>query len=231
MIKNILNKIRILNNVFIKNNFFFKQNNYSLEDKVLNKIFKNTKKGFYVDVGCNHPTRGNNTFFLYKMGWDGINIDINKFSIDLFNLIRPRDINVRSLISNNNKLIKFYYQKEFSVLNTTNKNIAKKHFNTVYKTKVIKPTTLNQVLERFKCKNKQINFFNIDVEGAELKVLKSINFKVYKPKVICLEILSAHYSKNKINNLTKNSVYKYLIKKKYKKIWTCKYFRNHIFAR
>ena len=72
---------------------------------------------------------------------------------------------------------------------------------------------------------------NIDVEGAELKVLKSIDFKVYKPKIICLEILSAHYSKNKFNNLKKNSVYKYLVKKKYKKIWTCKYFRNHIFAR
>ena len=231
MIKNILKKIRILHNVFIKNNFFFKQNNYSLEDKVLNKIFKNTKKGFYVDVGCNHPTRNNNTFFLYKMGWNGINIDINKFSIDLFNLIRPRDINVRSLILDNNKPVKFYYQKEFSVLNTTNKNIANKHFNAVYKTKIIKPKTLNQVLDKSKYKNKQINFLNIDVEGAELKVLKSINFKVYKPKIICLEILSAHYSKNKFNNLKKNSVYKYLVKKKYKKIWTCKYFRNHIFAR
>ena len=72
MIKNILNKIRILHNVFIKNNFFFKQNNYSLEDKVLNKIFKNTKEGFYVDVGCNHPTRNNNTFFFVQNGmeWD-----------------------------------------------------------------------------------------------------------------------------------------------------------------
>ena len=72
MIKNILNKIRILHNVFIKNNFFFRQNNYSLEDKVLNKIFKNTKEGFYVDVGCNHPTRGNNTFFCTK--WVGMGL-------------------------------------------------------------------------------------------------------------------------------------------------------------
>ena len=231
MIKNILNKIRILHNVFIKNNFFFKSKNYSSEDNILNKIFKNKKKGFYIDVGCNHPIRYNNTFFLYKVGWNGINIDISKFSIDLFNLIRPRDMNLRSLISDNNELIKFYYQKEFSVLNTTNKDIAHKHFNAVYKTKVIKPKTLNQVLERSKYKNKQIDFLNIDVEGAELKVLKSINFKVHKPKVICLEILSAHYSKNKINNLKKNSVYKYLMKKKYKKIWSCKYFRNHIFTK
>ena len=45
---------------------------------------------------------------LYKKGWSGINIDINKISIDLFKLARPNDINLNLAISDANKKIKVY---------------------------------------------------------------------------------------------------------------------------
>ena len=44
----------------------------------------NHKKGFFIDIGCHHPFKANNTFLLYKSGWSGMNIDLNKISIDLF---------------------------------------------------------------------------------------------------------------------------------------------------
>ena len=57
------------------------------------KAFKNFI-GKYVDIGCYHPIKYSNTALLYKKGWTGINIDLNKTSIDLFNFTRLRDKNI-----------------------------------------------------------------------------------------------------------------------------------------
>ena len=60
---------------------------YSLfqEDLFIKKYFRNKTKGFYIDVGCYHPLDGNNTHLLHAKGWNGINFDINFYSIELFN--------------------------------------------------------------------------------------------------------------------------------------------------
>ena len=46
-------------------------------DMIVNDIFKNKKKGVFIDVGCHHPFINNNTYLLYKKGWRGINIDLD----------------------------------------------------------------------------------------------------------------------------------------------------------
>ena len=59
--------------------------------------------------------------------------------------------------------------------------------------------------------DKEIDFLDIDVEGADFKVLKGINFKRFKPKLICIEIHKKNYKKDLI--------YKFLVKKKYSLVW------------
>lgn len=81
------------------------------EDLKIIKFFKNKQKSFFVDVRCHHPTKLNNTCLLYKRNWLGINVDISKFSIDLFNFWRSKDININQAISNKSGFEKFYYQK------------------------------------------------------------------------------------------------------------------------
>ena len=61
------------------------------EDVLINRIFKNVEFGKYVDVGCYHPFKGSLTAQLYKKGWSGINIDVSKSSIDLFNLYSEKE--------------------------------------------------------------------------------------------------------------------------------------------
>ena len=58
-------------------------------DLIIDYIFKSKNKGFYIDVGCQHPISNNNTYLLYKKGWSGINIDLDKKNINLFDLERP----------------------------------------------------------------------------------------------------------------------------------------------
>ena len=63
--------------------------------------------------------------------------------------------------------------------------------------KIIKTNTLNNILKENKIK--KIDFMNIDIEGNELEVLKTLNFKKLDIKVICIEIVNYdHYSKNSI---------------------------------
>lgn len=58
------------------------------------KSFRKKKIGFYVDVGAHHPMRFSNTYFFYRMGWSGINIDAMPGSMKEFKKYRRRDINL-----------------------------------------------------------------------------------------------------------------------------------------
>ena len=200
------------------------------EDLFIQNYFKNKPKGFYVDVGCYHPLQSNNTHLLYKNGWSGINFDINHYSIKLFDFLRKRDLNIHSGISRKKSKLTMYYRKEINMLNTLDEKIAKIHFRNGYKKKNIQVNTLNFFIsKKFKKLNK-IDFINIDVEGYELDALKSLNFSIYKPQLICIEIhnIKKMYDTN-YKYLKSNDVYNYLINKKYKVIWKNKY--SFIFER
>ena len=95
LLKKIYNKLHIIQNIYIKNKFFLNKKTYAMEGEDLEivNILKNINNGFYVDAGGYHPIDRNNTYLLYKRNWRGINIDLSKFSIDLFNFTRPLDIN------------------------------------------------------------------------------------------------------------------------------------------
>jgi hypothetical protein len=68
------------------------------EDMVLRRIFEDQPLGFYVDVGAHHPVRFSTTYFFYRRGCRGINIDATPGSMDAFRRLRPRDINLEVAI-------------------------------------------------------------------------------------------------------------------------------------
>jgi len=221
--KKLFKKLYIWQNVYLKNKYLFKKKSYSAfgEDTEIKKHFKNNFNGFYVDVGCYHPIKANNTLLLHQKGWTGINIDINKLSIDFFNFCRPNDLNLNLAISKK-KISKFYYQKELSLLNSIKKKQAKAAFQGKILTKKIKSKSLNEVLNNSKFKNRRIDFLDIDVEGADYEVLNSLNFKQYNPKLISVEIMPENLDLNKMN-IKNSNIYKFLIKKKYRLIWSNKF--------
>ena len=223
---NIYEKIRMFHNIYIKNNFFIKKKTYSMdgEDLFIDNFFKN-KTGLYVDVGAYHPLELSNTCLLHKRNWKGINIDINSLSIDYFNYLRPNDININLGVAKKNTIKTLYFQKNKSPLNTLNLSHAKKIFSNKFKKKKIKTKTLTSILDKTKYNKKKIDFLNIDTEGGDLDVLKSLDFKKYEPKLICVEFID-HFSPDQ-KKIKKHKIYKFLIDKKYKLVWSG-YF-SHIF--
>ena len=73
MLDKLFKKLKIL-----KRKFKYKKKSYSFGgvDLLIDYIFKNKNKGFYIDIGCQHPISNNNTYLLFKKGWTGINIDL-----------------------------------------------------------------------------------------------------------------------------------------------------------
>tara|TARA_B110000438_G_C15711851_1_gene605704 strand:+ start:121 stop:834 length:714 start_codon:yes stop_codon:yes gene_type:complete len=236
MFAKFIKKIHILQNIYIKNKYFFKRSSYAMdgEDIAINKFIENNKSdGFYVDVGAHHPIQRNNTHLLFKKGWSGINIDINKFSIELFNYLRPNDENIQTAISDKNGETTFYFQKKFSQLNTTDEAIAKEHFDNNFKEKKIKCSTIDNILNNSIFKQKKIDFLNIDIEGAELKALSTLNFNKYDPKIICIEILGYRNlpENEKEFKIKESDIYKFLLKKNYKKVWSGSSYCSHLFIK
>ena len=218
--------MHILQNLFLKEKVFINKKSYDgyEVDLTIAKYFKEKNNGFYVDVGAYHPTKINNTYLLYKRNWRGINIDISDFSIDLFKFWRPEDLNFCMAITNKNGIAKKYYQKDFSYLSTISKEQAKNHFQGKIKEKKIICSTLTNLLENTKYKKRKIDFLNVDVESHDLNVLKSLNFKIYRPKCICVEDTDVYYKKT---NIKKTKIYKFLKKLKYKHVLSNNF--NHLY--
>ena len=235
MFDSLKNKIHILQNIYLKNKYFIKRKSYAMdgEDIAINVFNKKLEKGFYVDIGAHHPIQRNNTHLLFIKGWEGINIDVNKFSIDLFNFLRPEDLNLQIAVSDKEGELSFYYQKKFSQLNTTDKEIAKENFQGNYQEKKVKCQTIQNILDNSKYSNKKIDFLNIDVEGAEMKVLNTLNFEIYDPSLICVEILGYRemQSEQREKEIKNNEIYKFLVNKGYKKVWSGLSYCSHLFTK
>ena len=200
---------------FIKYKFsFFKSYGATGEDVLLNKIFK-SNKGFYIDVGALHPINGSLTHNLYKKGWRGLNFDIDEKNIKFFKIFRRRDSSFRMAISSSKGKVNSYIFSSGSGLNTLEKNWAEKWSKLIgkdYFIQKLNKTTLTSVVKKFKIQNK-IDLLNIDVEGHEIEVLSGSDFKLFRPKIITIEI---HVKKTE--DIFKTRVFKILHKNKYELI-------------
>ena len=213
-------------NLYIRHKGFKKRSRYSQwnEDQFILEYFKNKDKGIYFDVGCFHPFMYSNTCLLYNKGWQGINIDINPTTIDLFNIARPKDINLCTTIDENKSEFKFYYDHPFSPVNTLDKEFYKDFKDSYYQKfkkevfvgdviKIVKSKTIDEILKIAEPYTK-IDFLNIDIEGMDLKILRQLIPSKLKPKLISIETHNPDNIKlrdcDQINDFLKDNNYKML---------------------
>ncbi len=187
-------RIYLYYNLYIRHKGFLNRKQYSQwgEDKLIAEYFKEKQDGKYLDIGCFNPFMYSNTCLLYKKGWNGINIDINPTSIDLFNIARPKDINLCTTINETKKIFKIYLDHPFSPVNTLNEKFYEKqkvNFFDDKKILTVESKSIDEVLNLSHDK-KKIDFINIDVEGNDYQVLSQIKLEELRPKLISIE---THY--------------------------------------
>lgn len=206
MIKKILGnsylnvKIRFI--YFIRKYFLSGYFSLNLLDQKLEK-YVNYNDGFYVELGANDGvSQSNSLYFELRRGWQGI-------------LVEPVPHNYLSCVNyrnKNNKIFcnacvsfknkKKYVDIKYANLMTVSSNLkldkinkqnhlikARKYLLKNNETSIdfgARAITLNKILQISKAP-KIIDFLSLDVEGAELEVLKGIDFKKYKFKFILIE--------------------------------------------
>lgn len=158
------------------------------EDMILDNILGSPRTGFYVDVGANNPVVQSNTKYFYQKGWRGINIDALPGSMKKFKLARPRDINLETPVSDEEKIIN-YYMFQPSFYNSFLEEQAVKYKDKLVGKRELRPRRLDSVLNQY-TEGAEIDFMSVDVEGMDLKVLKSNDWTKYRPKVLILEIFA-----------------------------------------
>ena len=186
-------------------------------DLIITKLLNSKNKGIYIDVGCHHPFLNNHSYLLYKSGWEGINIDIDYNSIDMFNFFRKSDVNIQTAVTDHKGEVDLFFYHNRAAKNT----ISKEFGSDAKEQKKINSDTLNNIIENRKFKNSKIDFVSIDVEGNEMNVLNGFNLKKYKPKLILLEFIlpnKKEFYEKDINEITNSEVYNFLIKNEYKLI-------------
>ena len=206
-IKKILTSIYPLNKLYYfikiikksKKRYHFAENG---EDVIIANLFDHKKNGFYIDVGCYHPIRSSLTHLLHKKGWNGVNIDISKDSINLFNIARPKDKNLNIGISNKVGEESYY---QFGNINQAN---SFKIYQGTKKVK-IKINTLDNIIEKLNIK--KIDYLNIDAEYKDFEALTGMSLDKVRPSLITIEDAD-HYN---MLEVMQSNIHKYLVKKNY----------------
>lgn len=205
VINNTKFKFNLLRDEFL-NPEYFPSPGYSQEgeDLILSRLLPRNQKGFFVDVGAHHPIRFSNTYFFYKHGWRGINIDPLPGSMDLFNRLRPRDINLEVAISSKADGEGFakYIQFDEPALNALviegNDDVKKMYEQQDVVDIIDVPVKrLDDVLVEYEKEFDKIDLLNIDVELSELSVLETFTVQKYLPRIVVIEVKDFSFESRK----------------------------------
>ena len=114
-----------------------------------------------------------------------------------FNLLRKNKANNKARA--NKKNFTMYYDDPFSPVNTLDKNFYENLKESFFKNKKIlsvQSKTIKEIIEISKIENK-VDFINIDVEGLDYDILKQIDLKKLKVKLVSIETHNVEGSASK----------------------------------
>jgi FkbM family methyltransferase len=162
------------------------------EDLILADLFPADWRGFYVDVGAHHPYRFSNTAYFALRGWSGINIDAAPGTTASFAQARPHDITLECAVGETEGTMDFFLFDE-PALNTLEPDRVKQlERDTAYRVKEVRRLPvrrLDSLLAEHMPAGRTIDFLSVDVEGHEMGVVRSNDWRRFRPRFVLLELL------------------------------------------
>jgi FkbM family methyltransferase len=160
------------------------------EDMILRHLIGADKMdGFFIDVGAYHPVLLSNTYFFYLNGWRGINIEVRPGSRALFEVTRPRDINVEVGISSERGEMTYYFIGDDSPMNSFSRKFLEEigMIGQIERETRVPVLPLAAVLAEHLPPGQEIDFMTVDVEGLDLSVLESNDWNAFRPRFLVVE--------------------------------------------
>ncbi len=162
------------------------------QDKMIKKNFFDGKKnGFFIEIGAYDGISGSNCYHFERfLNWDGIAIEPSNIQFEKLKKNRKCKV-LNNAISDEVKEVEFIEVTEgLTQMSGINDSSFERNFkiisnNQASKTDSIKLKTIT--FDEIVPKNKDIDYLSIDIEGGEMNLLKSIDFKTNSIKVISVE--------------------------------------------
>jgi len=152
------------------------------EDLALVTLLRATSRpGVYVDVGAHHPDRFSVTRALYELGWTGVNVDADESVEDEFRRRRPKDKFIHGAVGTNS-VYKFYKFRE-KAISTVNESWKEKYSDAgleVDKVESVSGVSLRSIFESL---GSPVDLLNVDIEGADLDAIKSLELDLLSPNL------------------------------------------------
>jgi len=169
------------------------------DDYYINNISNHKRNGIFLDIGANDGIYTSNTAKLeFEYGWTGVCVEANINLIDKLQKNRPNSIIVNSAVwskkskvnfeipNNNYKNIDGHLLSRISGI-AGNENNFKHHFKDNVNIIELEADSITSILEKnFKIPC-DIDYMSLDVEGAELEVLKGIDFNKINIRFMTIE--------------------------------------------
>jgi FkbM family methyltransferase len=164
------------------------------DDLVAAHLFNSVgvEKPTYLDIGAFDPVNDNNTYLFYLAGCRGVLVEPNKAITERLKSARPGDTVLVAGIGTDETSEADYFMLDNPGLNTFDREQAERIAReTRHKIReVVKMPLLNinkVIAENFG--GKAPDLISIDIEGLDFAVLRTLDFKKYRPKLICAETL------------------------------------------
>jgi FkbM family methyltransferase len=160
----------------------------SLQDMVAYLYFRGKKNGFFIDIGANDGIIGSNSYVFEKLGWQGICVEPQP---DIFLELKKRRkcecLNVA--IAPQKGKIDFFKSYGADALSCMEPSEERRQWAMSYgkvETIQVEALPFPEILRNHP-QVEHIDFLSVDVEGAEMQVLQTIDFSKYSFGLIAVE--------------------------------------------
>jgi hypothetical protein len=210
------------------------------EDLVIAKIFHSLRldpeRAFFLDVGAFHPSWNSNTYLFYRRGMSGINVDTAREKILLFEAFRPRDVSLVGAVVGDDGPAEVTlasppgFSDAASVLDGNPAPTAEEPFFAQFGLRHTRVRTLRmaEVLDRAP-RGKRFAYLNIDCEGLDERIVRSIDFERVRPAVLSVEERLPLV--DRIEHLRASSIARYLAERGYAFVSQCALTSLYVDAR
>jgi FkbM family methyltransferase len=155
------------------------------EDVILSTLI--TRSSTYVDVGAHHPHRFSVTHRLYEHGWSGVNIDASPGFRQLFDTERPTDINIEALVGEPGHATFYQFSDPaYSTIDERQAEEVQARGVPLLRTDPVTVHALAELLHAY-LTPQPIGLLSVDVEGADLAVLRSHDWNAFPVERVLIE--------------------------------------------
>ena len=161
----------------------------------------------YLDIGAHHPTSLSNTYMFYRKGCRGVCIEPDPKARRLFRFKRRRDVFLNVAVSldgtqeDGAQEAEFYLMRSpaLSTLSRDSAMSLESVGEAIKRVIKVPLLSINTILEQHLPAG--VHFVSLDVEGADLEILKAFPLHKTRPLVFCVETLQFE-DQEKVWNVT-----------------------------